>query len=107
MLAAVKFCKILSAVLFNGIVFLKVTNYTTDIFMSDGFDKTQAAKITLIIDGVFLCTTLLCTVIIERAGRRTLLLIGLIGLSVTLIFLTFCPILIVNFILNQKSLRSI
>ncbi len=74
----------------------KVTNYMTDVFVSYGFEKTQAMKTGLIIHFVYFAMTLVCTISIERAGRRTLLLTGLIGLFLCLVSLALLPVLFVN-----------
>jgi hypothetical protein len=69
--------------------------------MSYGFEKTVAVTQTLYVDACFLCMTLVCMVIIERVGRRKLLLVGLIGLGVTLFFLSVFPLIAVCYnILN-------
>ncbi len=74
----------------------KVTNYMADAFVSYGFDKSQADNRTIFIDVVTFIMTLLCVVIIERVGRRVLMLVGCFGLSITLVSLAVCPILIVS-----------
>jgi SP family sugar:H+ symporter-like MFS transporter len=73
----------------------------TDIFMSNGFEKSLAVKNTIYVDAVALVVTLVCTVIIERVGRRKLLLVGSVGLGVTLFFLSVFPLIAVCYnILN-------
>jgi SP family sugar:H+ symporter-like MFS transporter len=64
--------------------------------MSNGFEKSLAVKNTIYVEAVALVVTLVCTVIIERVGRRKLLLVGSVGLGVTLTLLTLSPILIVG-----------
>ncbi len=67
----------------------------TDALMNFGFERSQAVKTTICINSVFFATQLLCTLIIERAGRRILLLVGQIGMTLTLLLLSFLPILLV------------
>lgn len=58
--------------------------YLNDIFAAAGFDGVSADKQAIFIGAMNLLFTGLALAVIDRLGRRTLLLIGAVGLTVTL-----------------------
>jgi hypothetical protein len=64
--------------------------------MSFGLQKIEAVYATLLIGIEGLVMTLLCAIIIEKSGRRSLLLVGFSGLALSLLLLAFSPVLIVR-----------
>jgi hypothetical protein len=53
--------------------------YSTNIFLNAGLD--WASYATLLLGGVQVVMTIACMLIIDKAGRKPLLLIGQIGMS--------------------------
>lgn len=64
--------------------------FSTNIFKGVGLTEKGAEKATLIVGVVNVLMTVVSLVLVERAGRRTLHLIGLLGMAVTTIMLTLC-----------------
>ncbi|MBJ6120424.1 sugar porter family MFS transporter [Sphingomonas mollis] len=58
--------------------------YLNDIFAAAGFDNVSADKQAIVIGAANLFFTALALTVIDRLGRRTLLLIGSVGLTATL-----------------------
>lgn len=67
-----------------------VISYSTAIFSSAGLNKSMALASTLIMGGINVLMTILSMALVERAGRRTLYIIGLAGLTVITILITVC-----------------
>jgi hypothetical protein len=66
------------------IIFLfKVSFYSNSIFLSAGFTTEVATYCTIGLGVVQLVMTFVCMILIERAGRRILLLAGMIGMSLS------------------------
>ncbi|HXR92594.1 MAG TPA: sugar porter family MFS transporter [Steroidobacteraceae bacterium] len=61
-----------------------VLYYLNDIFSMAGFNRTSQNLQAVAVGGVMLVTTLLALSLIDRFGRRTLLLLGSVGLAVCL-----------------------
>lgn len=61
-----------------------VLYYLNDIFASAGFDSISGGVQTVIIGAVNLVSTLLAMALIDRLGRKTLLLIGCVGMTIGL-----------------------
>lgn len=61
-----------------------VLYYLNDIFASAGFDSVSGGKQTVIVGLVNLLSTMIAMTLIDRIGRKTLLLIGCIGMTFTL-----------------------
>lgn len=66
--------------------------YTTDIFRSAGFSTSSALWQTVILGFVNLSFTMLAMLFIDKVGRKRLLLIGTIGMSVFLILFAYAYI---------------
>ncbi|XP_015917703.1 solute carrier family 2, facilitated glucose transporter member 1 [Parasteatoda tepidariorum] len=64
--------------------------FSTDIFLSAGLTAEKALNATLGMGSINVVMTIVSLVLIERAGRRTLLLTGLAGMMVMTILLTIC-----------------
>lgn len=73
-----------------------VTFYSTDIFKSAGLDGSWPVYATIILGVVQLVMTIVCMFIVDRAGRKLLLLIGMIGLAVFSFGLALCRIFAVS-----------
>lgn len=73
-----------------------VTFYSTDIFRSAGLDGDWPVYATIILGVVQLVMTIVCMFIVDRAGRKLLLLIGMIGLAVFSFGLALCRIFAVS-----------
>ena len=61
----------------------KVSFYSTDIFENAGFKGQAAVYCTIILGVVQLVMTFVCMVIVDKAGRKILLLIGMAGMCVS------------------------
>jgi MFS family permease len=57
--------------------------YSTSIFKNAGLEGSWPIYATILIGVVQVVMTLVCTFIIEKAGRKILIIIGLIGMSVS------------------------
>lgn len=64
--------------------------FSTAIFISAGLTPQTSQYATLGMGGMNVLMTLVSLVIIEKAGRKTLQLVGLGGMLVDLILLTIC-----------------
>ncbi|KAM7310992.1 solute carrier family 2, facilitated glucose transporter member 1 isoform X2 [Ixodes scapularis] len=64
--------------------------FSTDIFRSAGLTPDVAMQATLGMGAVNVLMTLVSLVLVERAGRRTLHLVGLGGMAVITVILTLC-----------------
>ncbi|EEC04592.1 sugar transporter, putative, partial [Ixodes scapularis] len=62
--------------------------FSTDIFMTAGLDAEGAMQATLGMGVVNVLMTLVSMVVVERAGRRTLLLAGMAGMALSTVVLT-------------------
>lgn len=70
--------------------------YSTDIFISAGLTAETSQYATLGMGGMNVLMTVVSLAIIEKAGRKTLQLIGLVGMMFDVILLTICLALKVN-----------
>ena len=73
--------------------------YSTSIFESAGLDQATAQGATLGMGTVNVLMTVLSLVMIEKAGRKTLMLIGLTIMMISTTLLFFCLIFAVSFTL--------
>lgn len=64
--------------------------FSTDIFLTAGLNKQNALNATLGMGSINVVMTLVSLVLVERAGRRTLHLIGLMGMLLMTVLLTIC-----------------
>ena len=64
--------------------------YSVSIFESAGLDTTNAIYGTMGVGIINVLMTVVSVVLVEKAGRKTLLLVGLAGAAVTTIVLTAC-----------------
>lgn len=70
---------------FNQVIGINaVLYYLNDIFAMAGFDRTSQNAQSVMVGVVMLISTLLALSLIDRFGRRTLLLVGSVGLAVCL-----------------------
>ncbi|CAG2162713.1 unnamed protein product [Oppiella nova] len=69
----------------NAVIF-----FSTDIFEKAGLTKSAALYATLGIGVINVLMTIVSLILVEKSGRKTLLLTGLAGMFVTTIVLTFC-----------------
>lgn len=67
-----------------------VMYFSTDIFMSAGLTAETSQYATLGMGGMNVLMTVVSLAIIEKAGRKTLMLIGLVGMMFDVILLTVC-----------------
>jgi len=67
-----------------------VMYYSTDIFLSAGLTSETSQYATLGMGGMNVLMTIVSLILIEKAGRKTLQLIGLAGMCVDVILLTIC-----------------
>jgi len=63
--------------------FFKVVFYSTSIFENAGFSSSMAVYGTIAIGIVQIIMTIICVLIVDRVGRRILLLIGMMGMCVS------------------------
>lgn len=71
----------------NAVIF-----YSTDIFISAGLKGNWPVYGTIILGVVQLVMTFVCMLIIDKVGRKILLLAGMIGLAVFSFLLALCRI---------------
>jgi SP family facilitated glucose transporter-like MFS transporter 1 len=64
--------------------------FSTNIFEKVGFNNNTASYMTIALKVAGSLTTLIFVLLVDKFGRRTLLLIGLLGMFCSLTFLTFC-----------------
>ena len=64
--------------------------FSTDIYQRAGLDEMQAQSATLGMGAMNVLMTIISVVLVEKAGRKTLQLIGLSGMFVTTVLLTLC-----------------
>jgi SP family facilitated glucose transporter-like MFS transporter 1 len=64
--------------------------FSTKIFRMAQLDEESAQYATLGMGAVNVFMTLVSMVLIEKAGRKTLLLIGFVGMCLTTVLLTIC-----------------
>jgi SP family facilitated glucose transporter-like MFS transporter 1 len=69
----------------NAVIF-----FSTDIFEKAGLDKSAALYATMGMGVINVLMTIVSLVLVEKSGRRTLLLTGLAGMFFTTIILTIC-----------------
>ncbi|OQV18759.1 Solute carrier family 2, facilitated glucose transporter member 1 [Hypsibius exemplaris] len=62
--------------------------YSTSIFRSAGLTPDQAAYATIGMGGINVLMTFVSVILVEKAGRKTLLLIGFSGMMITTVLLT-------------------
>lgn len=67
-----------------------VIYFSTDIFNEAGLDSVTSQYATLGMGGMNVLMTVISLLIIERAGRKTLMLVGLGGMLIDVILLTVC-----------------
>jgi len=67
-----------------------VIYFSTDIFKSAGLESETAQYATLGMGGMNVLMTIISLILIERAGRKTLMLVGLVGMLIDVILLTIC-----------------
>ena len=67
-----------------------VIYFSTDIFKSAGLSTETSQDATLGMGGMNVLMTIVSLILIERAGRKTLMLVGLIGMLIDVILLTIC-----------------
>uniref|UniRef100_A0A2R5LM20 Putative sugar transporter n=1 Tax=Ornithodoros turicata TaxID=34597 RepID=A0A2R5LM20_9ACAR len=64
--------------------------FSTDIFLSAGLTPEVATQATLGMGAVNVLMTIISLILVEKAGRRTLHLVGLGGMAVITVILTLC-----------------
>ncbi|XP_076618377.1 solute carrier family 2, facilitated glucose transporter member 1 isoform X3 [Colletes latitarsis] len=64
--------------------------FSTKIFMMAQLDKFAAQIATMIVGAVNVFMTFVSLILVEKAGRKTLLLVGFVGLFVSTVLLTIC-----------------
>lgn len=69
----------------NAVIF-----FSTDIFTSAGLTEEAALHASLILTAINVIMTLVSLVLVDRAGRRTLHMIGLFGMMITTTILAVC-----------------
>ncbi len=69
----------------NAVIF-----FSTDIFEKAGLDKSAALYATMGMGVINVLMTIVSLILVEKSGRRTLLLTGLAGMFATTIILTIC-----------------
>ena len=82
-----------------------VIYFSTDIFKSAGLSTETSQYATLGMGGMNVLMTIVSLILIERAGRKTLMLVGLIGMLIDVILLTICLYFKVIFI-NEISFQA-
>lgn len=75
--------------------------FSTEIFKMSGLDNDQASLATMGMGAVNVLMTLISLVLVEKAGRKTLLLIGFAGMTVDTLLLTFAMVFAVSFVFKM------
>jgi SP family facilitated glucose transporter-like MFS transporter 1 len=75
---------------YDIIIWFQVMFFSTKIFRMAQLDDKSAQYATLGMGAVNVFMTLISMVIVEKAGRKTLLLVGFAGMCFTTILLTIC-----------------
>jgi SP family facilitated glucose transporter-like MFS transporter 1 len=70
--------------------------YSTSIFLSAGLTSAEAQKATLGMGVVNVGMTFISLVLVERAGRKTLMVIGLCVMLISTIMLLICLVAAVS-----------
>jgi hypothetical protein len=91
----------------RGKLVLQAIFFSTQIFLSAGLTTSQSEYATIGMGAMNVCMTVLSLILVERAGRKTLLLIGLIGMFICTILLTICLILKVRKSSTPRNLSSL
>lgn len=65
-------------------------NFSTEIFQDAGLSDSDSRYATVGMGGINVLMTIISLVLVEKAGRRTLLLTGLAGMAVVAMILTIC-----------------
>lgn len=76
----------------NAIMF-----FSTKIFMMAALSTEQAEWATLFVGAVNVLMTFVSMILVEKAGRKTLLLIGFLGMTIVTTVLSVCLLLTVSF----------
>jgi hypothetical protein len=69
-----------------------MTFYSTEVFRSVGLDKEEAIYGTIILSVVEVFMTVVCMFIVEKAGRKILIMFGMFGMSLAWVLFTLCRI---------------
>ena len=77
-------------------LFLKVIFYSTSIFRNAGFKDQWPVYCTILLGAVQVVMTFVCVAIVDKVGRRILLLIGMIGMCISAFGLAIFSILGTN-----------
>ncbi|HEY8474548.1 MAG TPA: sugar porter family MFS transporter [Natronosporangium sp.] len=64
--------------------------YSTSLWQSVGFTESEASRLTVVTSVTNILTTLLAIALIDRIGRKPLLIAGAIGMAVTLATMAVC-----------------
>lgn len=78
--------------------------YSTEIFKNAGLKEDMPIYATIVLGVVQLIMTFVCMLIVDKAGRKILLLLGMSGMSIFSFLLTICRIYGVNIKLNVINL---
>lgn len=78
--------------------------FSTKIFKTSNLSDESAQLATLAVGTVNVIMTIVSLMLVEKAGRKTLLLIGFIGMFFVAIFLTVCLAFAVRHFLNLNYL---
>ena len=90
----IQFAQQLSGI--NAVIF-----YSTSIFKSVGLKDSWPIYATILLNFIQLIMTVVCMFVIDRAGRRVLLILGLIGMCFSSYLLAIARILAVNLSLSS------
>jgi hypothetical protein len=82
--------------LIEGNFFSKVMFYSTSIFRSAGLSAETALFATIGMGAINVGMTIVSVILVEKAGRRTLLLVGYCGMTVFVTLLTMSMLLFVS-----------
>lgn len=86
----------------NAIMF-----YSTDIFKMAKLDTNQSQMATIGVGLVNVFMTFVSMILVEKAGRKTLLLIGFFGMTIDTTLLAVCFLFKVNYLQITFSYRSL
>ena len=79
--------------------------YSTSIFKSAGLSAETALFATIGMGAVNVGMTVVSVILVEKAGRRTLLMVGYAGMTVFITLLTISNLLFVSLELIEKTIK--
>lgn len=81
--------------------------FSTKIFMSAGLNEENASYATMGMGFINVLMTIVSLVLVERAGRKTLLLVGFCGMTIDTVLLTIAMVFAVSIFSSYNTLKEL